>query len=459
MGRSRLPIRNRLLQSVLSKQDVLVCLFNQGIVSIAGFATSVLIGRQAPAELGVYYIGLSLVLFARGFQQQLVSTPYTLYHHRQSQQDLAGYRGSCLVQQGAFLGVTLVYLLVQIFIALMGLLLLAIIGLSGTEIPEWMAWFPISGDTVQVVPTLVVLLFLIPAVLMREIVRHYCFTHSENTSVLGLDTAVSVLQILALVVLGYLGFLSGASAWIAIGLSCIVAIGAWYVYRGPAIKFSRESLREDLKLNWSFGKWAVSGQFVGSLATYLLPWLLLLAAGTEGTGFFAACMTLVGVANIFNTGMLNFLTPKAAKVYVEEGSAGLRQLMSRMYLLFLVAVGSFALLLSIFGDLIAVNLFTSNYVGLQTVLTILAIAKLFEGFSHTASGGLFAMERIKENFCVDVVLMLVTITAAILLIPSTGVVGAAWTTLIGASTSAILRTILLVTFLREKPQIGGLLNE
>lgn len=170
-------------------------------------------------------------------------------------------------------------------------------------------------------------------------------------------------------------------------------------------------------------------------------------------------MTLVGVANIFNTGMLNFLTPKAAKVYVEAGSKGLRQLMSQMYLVFFVAVGSFALLLSFFGDAIAVNVFNESYAGLQIVMTLLAIAKLFEGFSHTASGGLFALERIKENFWVDVILMLVTITAALLLIRPLGVVGAAWTALISSATSATLRTILLVAFLREKPQIGGLVNE
>ena len=124
--------------------------------------------------------------------------------------------------------------------------------------------------------------------------------------------------------------------------------------------------------------------------------LLFIAAGAEGTGFFGVCMTLVGVANIFNMGMLNFLTPKSAKVYVEEGSTGLRKLVVQMYLLFLVAVGSFVVLLALFGDMIAVKMLGESYVGLQTVLTLLGIAKLFEGFSHTASGGLFAMERIKE---------------------------------------------------------------
>jgi O-antigen/teichoic acid export membrane protein len=410
----------------VSKQDALACLFNQGIVSVAGFATSVLIGRQAPAELGIYFIGLSLVVFARGFQQQLVSTPYTIYHHRQTDSEMAAYRGSCLVQQFMLIAITLVYLVIQIMAA-------------------WTGWV-----SAEVVPSLIVLLIFIPAILMREVVRHYCFTHSKNTSVLGIDLAISVLQISTLFAFGYMDILSGATAWIAVGLSCVLALGYWYVQSGPAIEFQRQRLSKDWKLNWSFGKWAVSGQLVGSLPTYLLPWLLLIAVGAEGTGFFAACMALVGVANIFNTGMLNYITPKAAKVYVENGITGLSQLMVQLYLLFFLVVGSFLLLLVMFGDSIAVMVYSENYVGLQTVLNLLAIAKLFEGFSHAASGGLFAMERIKANFWVDVILMLVTITAAVLLIRPLGVLGAAWTTLIGSATGAILRSVLLVTFLRQK---------
>ena len=431
MGKPQLLPKSRLLQILLARQDALVCLFNQGVVSVAGFATSVLIGRLAPSELGVYYIGLSLVLFARGFQQQLVSTPYTIFHHRQAAGDMPSYRGSCLMQGFGFLGITLVYLSLQI-------------------LAVWAGW--VSAEVLQ---SLIVLLFFIPAILTREIVRHYCFTHSENTSVLGIDFAISVLQIGGLLILGYLGILSGATAWIVIGTACLLAIGFWYFRSGPKIEFDQQRMAQDWKLNWSFGKWAVAGQFVGSLPFYLLPLLLLKPAGTEGTGYFAACITLVGVANIFNTGMLNFLTPKSAKVYVEYGSAGLRQLMVRMYLLFLVAVGSFALLLSLFGERIAVEVFGDKYVGLQPILTLLVVAKLFDGFSHTASGGLFAMERIKENFYVDVILMFVSITAALLLIEPLGVLGAAWTTLIGAATCAILRTILLVTFLRQEPHSGG----
>ena len=451
MGKPHQLAGSRIGKLVSSNRDALLCLIDQGIVSVAGFATSVLIGRLAPTQLGVYYIGMAMVLFARGFQQQLVSTPYTIFHHRKSDQ-LAAYRGSCLVQQVIFLAVTLAYLVVQILIASSGFILLGIACYTGWQIADWGY---LSSESIEVMPTLIVLAALIPIVLMREIVRHYCFTHSKNSSALGLDTASSVIQILGIIGLGYLGFLSGATAWVVISLACLVALFFWYRLDGPSIELPGDHLKEDLKLNWSFGKWAVSGQFVGSLPSYLLPWLLLLATGVEGTSLFAAGMTLVGIANIFNTGMLNFLTPRAAQVYVEEGSVGLKRVLFRMYGLFLVVVGSFAVFVVIFGGSLAATIFGPDFAGLQSVLTLLVIAKLFEGFSHTASGGLFAMERIKANFWIDVVLMFVTITAAILLIKPLGVWGAAWTFLIGSVTGAVLRSILVVKFLGEDSTSGS----
>ena len=374
------------------------------------------------------------MLFARGFQQQLVSTPYAIYLHRQQEENLPAYRGSCLVQQCGFLIIALAYLFIQVLAVYAG-------------------WFSddSAGQPSDVLPSLIVLLVFMPVLLMRELVRHYCFAHSENTSVLGIDLAISVLQIVALLCFGYFEILSGATVWVAIGIACVLSIGFWYFSYGPKIKLIWERLKPDLKQNWSFGKWAVSGQFVGSLPNYLLPMLLLMAVGAEGTGFFAACITLVGVANIFNTGMLNFLTPRAAKVYVTEGKSGLKRLLLRMYGVFLVAVGGFAIFLTIFGSYLSVKLFGPNYDSLQTVMILLAIAKLFEGFSHTASGGLFAMEKIKANFGVDVILMLVTISAALLLIKPYGVEGAAWTTLIGAVVGSGLRSGLLIKFLNEEP--------
>ncbi len=414
---------------LLEHKDALLCLVDQGVVSAAGFGTSVLIGRHAPSELGVYFIALSIVLFIRGFQEQMISVPYTIYHH-QYKDTLASYRGSCLIQQSGLVSVCLVFLV--------GMLIAASTG--------WL-----KSDLVS---PLIVLLFLMPALMMREVIRQYCFTHHENLSVLAIDSGITVLQICALVVLGYFNLLSGASAWAVIGLACAITLGVWYFQNRPGIKFATERWRADWNQNWSFGKWAVGGQLVGSLPTYILPFILAESAGTADTGLFAAAMTLVGIANIFKMGIANFLTPKAAQVYVDHGAPGLKRVLLQMALIFLVFIGGFALVLALAGGWIAVVVYDSRYTGLQAAMGLLALAQLCEGLAIVASNGLYVLGRIKANFWVDVILMIVVITAAVLLVNPLGVMGAVWTSLIGTVVSATLRFALLLVFLHRDTAVG-----
>ena len=58
MGKPHQLAGSRIGKLVSSNRDALLCLIDQGIVSVAGFATSVLIGRLAPTQLGVYYLSL-----------------------------------------------------------------------------------------------------------------------------------------------------------------------------------------------------------------------------------------------------------------------------------------------------------------------------------------------------------------------------------------------------------------
>src|SRR5262245_49170720 len=73
---------------------------DQAVVSGTNFATSVLLGRFAlQEELGVYYLALSIIYFARGIQEQIVSAPYMIYCGRKEGRELAEYAGSSLVHQ------------------------------------------------------------------------------------------------------------------------------------------------------------------------------------------------------------------------------------------------------------------------------------------------------------------------------------------------------------------------
>src|SRR3954462_6312821 len=88
---------------------------DQAVVSGTNFATSVLLARFAVQEdLGVYYLALSVIYFARGVQEQLVSAPYMIYCGRKEGRELAEYAGSALVHQCVMMAATAGLLLVAL---------------------------------------------------------------------------------------------------------------------------------------------------------------------------------------------------------------------------------------------------------------------------------------------------------------------------------------------------------
>jgi len=357
----------------------------------------------------------------------MICIPYTIYQHNHTDERSDQYRGSCLVQHFGLMGLVLV-----------GLLVLSISALAGYGVTES-------------VPSLFILVALMPVLMMREIARHFCFTHLKKVSALKIDASISVLQVGTLFAMGYFGCLSGAAAWAVIGLASLSTLAVWYLKSGPKIAFVKPSVSADWNQNWSFGKWAVAGQLVGSLPTYVLPWILAAVVSTTGTGYFAAAMTLIGLANIFNSGMTNFLTPRAAIMYVEEGVSGLKKMLINMAILFIVTLGAFILLISFTGGWIAESIY--GYQGLHTVMLVLAVTKLFEAMVIVTSTGLMVMEKIKANFYVDVSLMVFTLLVMACLISPLGIVGAAWTLAASAAFGAIARGLVLRHFMNEQAKL------
>src|SRR5205809_7739217 len=76
--------------SLLHKSGLAV--LDQAVVSGTSFATSALLARSASRdELGVYYLALSVIYFARGIHEQLVSATYTIYCGRRRGECAADY--------------------------------------------------------------------------------------------------------------------------------------------------------------------------------------------------------------------------------------------------------------------------------------------------------------------------------------------------------------------------------
>jgi O-antigen/teichoic acid export membrane protein len=404
-----------------------VSIFDQAIVSGTSFATSIMIGRMCSKEqLGSYYLALSLVMLVRGIQEQIVSAPYAVYCHRRKGDALATYTASTLVH----------HLLLS---ALAVVCLLSLLGI-----------FSMGVGPAAFAPIVWVLLAAGPFFLLREYIRHLLFARFEMSTVIAIDIAVAVLQLASLVLLSYFQLLSVPLVYAVLGASCAIASFAWFLRKKPTLRFGRAACVADWRHNWSFAKWALATQLVGCTAPYVMPWILTLAHGQTATGTFAACCSLVGLANMFVIGLSNFLTPKAASAFSTGGVHELRRVLWKTAGLFAAPVGAFCLLTFVAGDHLAVFFYGEQYAGAGSVIAILAFSMMANSMSITIGNGLWAMERPAANFSADVCSLVATIAAATLLVPPFGVLGAALATLAGTATGTIVRFVALTRLLTSE---------
>ncbi len=430
----------KLFQGTFFRKGAL-SLVDQGIVSATNFSTLVLVGRASQHELGVYLLGFSVVLLAMCAQNALISSPYALFGNRLEGLKRAQYAGS-----------TLLHLIVY---AAMASVLLAVIGWTLPLIYQHAPSEAVARRLVEFLPFSSVALVLacaMPFVLLREFIRRLAFAHLELVTVLGLDIAVSALQLVGVFVLYLGGQLTAATAFICVGASCAIAGGTtFYIARRHFAHHNGQALA-DLRGNWSFGKWAFAGQTATLLSAYCLPWMLTLLAGVTEAGRFSACFSIVLIANPLLIGLNNFLTPQAIHAYKAEGLKALRKL---AWGISFWVTGVLALLtvgLVLFGGRLLSLLYGQKLMGNELPVSILAVMMFFLAAGIGSENGLVALNRPAANFWAYLSGLIVTLTTGAILIATHGVVGAALAGLLGTISSTSVKIILFARACRQMPE-------
>ncbi len=393
-------------------------LFDQALVSGTTFVTAVIIGRTCtPSQLGLYYLALSIVVVASGIQDNLIACPYTIYSKRHRGLDLASYLGSSWVHH------------LLLTAAAVGLMLVAAAALT-------------AAGASELSPALWVLVWVTPFVLLRDGVRRFVLADLQVTTAIAIDATVAVLQLGGLLLLAYYGRLSVGTIFAVIAGAALVA-SAWYAMQSTPISLRRSRIWPDWSRSWSFAKWSLRSYLVGNTVPYVMPWLVTVIIDTAATGILGACTTLVGVANVFISGMANLLMPQAAEAYVEEGPPGLARVLRRAATLLVVVLGSISLALFFVGEPLAVALYGENFHGCGPILVALAVGATLNGVGMVVGMGLWAIDNPRSNFVADVACAATTLTAAALLIFRAGVLGAAVATLLGIAAGLVVRVAIL----------------
>jgi O-antigen/teichoic acid export membrane protein len=295
-------------------------------------------------------------------------------------------------------------------------------------------------------------------VLLRDFVRHFCFAHLRPAGALGVDTAVAVIQLGGVALLAAFGLLSVGAVYAIMGVACVVAAAGWFLAkRRPLLQWRVDRIRHDWNMNWRFGRWALASYLVGSTTPHMLPWLIVATHGRAATGIWAACVTLVGMANMFVQGVTNYLTPRAAYAFTHGGVRELQRVLSIAAVLMLGVLGIFCFAVCLTGDWLVVIVYGAQYDGTGGIFLLLALTLIVTALGAVAGNGLWAIDRPSHNFAADLATIFATIGAAAALVVPWGVLGAAYAALLGNLCGFAVRLWTLSRSMRRTSTRGEVL--
>ena len=401
---------------------------DQAVASATNFATGVIIGRACSKdELGFYMLGFTIMLVLNSIQQALILSPYIVFSAKRPGAALRRYTGSSLIYQLGLCSVT------ALVLALAGFILSFV---KNSERLDAIIW---------------VLAAVMPLILLREFARQVCFARLQVGVALLLDCCVFVAQMSGLLLLAHFGALSSSRAYWVIGGACGVTSLVWLFWSRHAFAFSLGQILPDLQQNWRLARWLFGSTVGRAGSSQMYPWILTAFHGAAATGVLAACRGIVFSANPFFLGLHNFLGPRFAHEYHENGSDSLFRATVRAVLVITAVMGVFCLAMLLFGDAILSIVYGEKYAGYGVVVAVLALAQLVSAVNAPLTSSLMAMERTDVEFKCSLAAVVVISTIGIWLVRGYGPLGVAFGLL---SANLVALTFGWVVFQRHRHAIG-----
>jgi O-antigen/teichoic acid export membrane protein len=413
----------RLMGDAMLRKSLL-SIADQAVVSATNFAITVILGRLCgKPEVGLYYLALQIVFFARGVQEQLISSPYLVYAGRRQGREAQVYAGSSLVHE-------------VILLAAVSLLLAtaSLLGFLSSSLAEVLGLLAIAA----------------PLMLLREYIRQITFAQLQVVEAFTLDCAVCLLQVAGLLAAAWCGVLSTSLTYLILGIGCGVVVLAWLVRRGGHFIAQRQAIYADWRHNWKFGRWALASQLLGSSVPFVLPWIVASTHGEAATGTFGVGTTLIGFANMFVLGLSNFICPRAAQSYAQGGTRELVGVLKQATAMYLMVLVPFALSMIVAGQPLMTFVYGPEFADAGLIMAILACGAVANSLGITAGNGLWAMELPSANFRADVCALVTWLIATALLVGPYGAFGAALASAAGTIVGAGVRGGVLLTELRRR---------
>ena len=398
---------------------VLLTLTDQGLVSLASFATNFILlhhFRNDASHYAAYTLAFNLMIWAAEFQATLVFTPHTIRSPRLTGNALRQYHGSTLLHSTVVSLITAVVTLVAAII-------------TKHSDPQMSAVLLVLGLGTVVLG-------------LRNYARPYAFTARRPLTALLLDFAVTVLQVGGILLLAKLDLLQAWSAVAVVAIASGMPAIVWLIVdRREFVPHPRQAVR-DLVDAWPQTRWVFLSGITWNAGMLLYPWLIKTLRGDVAVAMWGACYQLACIANPLLMGLQNFIGPRIAEAVTEMPRAAFGRYVARVALLTAAAMAGPAVLLAVYADDALSWLTRGVYTGQHVAIGLLCGAIAFQAITFTLSRGLFALHRADLDMYCNSLPLVLLFTFGIAATRQHGVAGAAASMFLAQVLSALSRAIL-----------------
>lgn len=423
---------------VLTREHIF-SIVDQALVSGTSFLTTVLLARFSGAgELGIYAIGISVLVSLLAFQDSLILQPYTI-QRLSSGVHPAEHESACLTFSVC---------------ASVGGAVLLTAAASGV--------LALEGAS-SLLAMLCAIAGILPFVLTREFARRTAIAQLDIHRAVILDAAVAVIQLSALGLLGVTGRMSAITAAAALGgANGIVATG-WLFWARHTLNLRPQFARAVFAETWNLGKWLLVGRVTVQVQGYVVYWVAMAMAGAVATGVLAACMSIVNIATPLILALGNVMVPRAVLAWRNEGGQGLWRESIRNTVFFAVVIAPFCIFMLFGGEALMRGLYPgSEFQGSGLVVAVLAFATFVTALGGPASFSLATMERPRPIVFVGAIGAVLSVSLVALSMMAWGLLGAAFGLLAANIFGTIGRWIAFIAHIPEqqdKAAIGRMLRQ
>lgn len=411
---------------LLTKEHV-YSLIDQALVSGTSFLTTLLLARFSNAgELGVYAIGISVLVSLLAFQDSLVLQPYTIQRNSSGLHPADHEGASLLFSAFASAGSALI-----LIVAALGAL----------------AW----GGGSDLLAMIFAIAAVLPFVLTREFARRTAIAQLEMHRAVILDAAVAFIQLSTLGLLGLTGRMSATAACAALGGANAVVAAAWLCWTGRSLNLRLQTAKTIFAETWNLGKWLLVGRVTVQVQGYIIYWIAMIMAGAVATGVLAASMSIVNIATPLILALGNVMVPKSVLAWRSEGSQGLWREAVRNVVLYGAVIAPFCIFMLFGGEATMHRLYPgSEFQGSGAIVAVLAFATFATALGGPASFALATMERPRAIVIVGVIGALLSIGLVAFSMMKWGLLGAVFGLLIGNIFNTIGRWIAFITHIPQQ---------